>query len=223
MKTFVIIPAGGKGLRSGFVTPKQYHKLRGKELIVYSLETFQKNKSVDEIIISADPIYFGLIVRLKKKYRLTKIKTIVKGGKKRQDSVYNGLQAIAAGKNDLIIIHDAARPLLPKNVLANAINTAKRKGNALVCIKAGDTLIKGNSSVKEYIDRKNVYYVQTPQIFKYSDLQKAMKKAYEDNFYGTDESVLIKRIAKKINIVEGSFLNFKITTKADFEVLRKLV
>ena len=223
MKTFVIIPAGGRGFRSGSATPKQYLKFRGKELIVYSLETFQKNKSVNEIIISAEPAYFSLLVRLKKKYGLTKLKTIVKGGKERQDSVYNGLKAIAARKSDLVVIHDAARPLLPKNVLANAISTAKKKGNALVCIKAGDTLVKGDSSVKEYIDRKNVYYVQTPQIFKYSDIKKAMKKAFDDNFYGTDESVLIKRIGKKINIVEGSFLNFKITTKADFKVLRKLV
>lgn len=223
MRTFVIIPAGGKGLRSGSATPKQYRKFKGKELIVYSLQTFQKNKSVSEIVVSAEPAYFGLLNRLKKKHKLTKLKTIVTGGKKRQDSVYNALNGIEADKNDLVAVHDAARPLLPANILADAIKMAKKKGNALVCIKMGDTLIKGNKSVKEYIDRKNVYYVQTPQIFKYSDLQKAMKKAFEDNFYGTDESVLIKRIGKTINIVEGSSLNFKITTKADFEVLKKLI
>ena len=223
MKTYVIIPAGGKGIRSGSATPKQYCKFKGKELIVYSLQTFQRNKSVDEIVVSAEPAYFGLLNKLKRKYRLTKLKTIVNRGKKRQDSVYNGLKAIQAEKNDLVVIHDAARPLLPANILTNAIKVAKTKGNALVCIKAGDTLVKGNNSVKEYIDRKNVHYVQTPQIFKYSDLQKAMKKAFEDNFYGTDESALIKRIGKTINIVEGSFLNFKITTKSDFEVLKKLI
>ena len=223
MRTYVIIPAGGKGIRSGSATPKQYRKFKGKELIVYSLETFQKNKLVNEIIISAEPAYFSLLIRLKRKYKLTKLKTIVKGGKKRQDSVYNGLKAISAKKNDLVAIHDAARPLLPANILTDAINTAKKRGNALVCIKAGDTLVKGTHSVKKYIDRKNVHYVQTPQIFKYSDLKKAMEKAFAENFYGTDESMLIKRIGKSINIVEGSFLNFKITTKSDFDVLKRLI
>ena len=223
MKTYVIIPAGGKGIRSGSATPKQYQKFKGKELIVYSLETFQKNKLVNEIIISADPAYFSLLIRLKRKYKLTKLKTIVKGGKKRQDSVYTGLKALNAEKNDLIAIHDAARPLLPPNILTDAINTAKKRGNALVCIKAGDTLVKGTHSVEKYIDRKNVHYVQTPQIFKYSDLKKAMEKAFAENFYGTDESMLIKRIGKSINIVEGSFLNFKITTKSDFDVLKRLI
>ena len=223
MKTYVIIPAGGKGIRSGSATPKQYCKFKGKELIVYSLETFQKNKLVNEIIISAEPAYFSLLIRLKRKYKLTKLKTIVKGGKKRQDSVYTGLKAISAQKNDLVAIHDAARPLLPANILTDAINTAKKRGNALVCIKAGDTLVKGTHSVKKYIDRKNVHYVQTPQIFKYSDLKKAMEKAFAENFYGTDESMLIKRIGKSINIVEGSFLNFKITTKSDFDVLKRLI
>lgn len=222
MKTYVIIPAGGKGLRSGSATPKQYIKFNGKELIVYTLETFQKNKSVHEVIISAEPVYFSLLAKLKKKYKLTKLKTIVKGGRKRQDSVYNGLKSIECKKNDLIVIHDAARPLLPANVLTRAINAAKTKGNALVCLKAADTLIKGTNTVKEHIDRKNVHYVQTPQIFRYSDLKKAMEKAFADNFYATDESMLIKRIGKPINIVEGSFLNFKITTKADFDILKKL-
>ena len=222
MRTYVIIPAGGKGIRSGSVTPKQYLKFKGKELIVYTLETFQKNKLINEIIVSAEPAYFSLLARLKKKYKLTKLKTIVKGGKKRQDSVYNGLKSIEGKKDDLVVIHDAARPLLPGNILTNAINTAKTKGNALVCIKAGDTLVKGTNSVEEYIDRKNVYYVQTPQIFKYSDIKKAMEKAFAENFYGTDESMLIKRMGKSINIVEGSFLNFKITTKADIDVLKRL-
>ncbi len=225
MKIYAIIPAGGKGVRSGSPTPKQYIKFKGKELIVYSLETFQKNKAIDEIIISAEPAYFSRIAKLKKKYKLTKIKTIVKGGKKRQDSVFNALKSIDGKQNDLIVIHDAARPLLPQKVLTSAINTAKLKGNAIVCIKAGDTLIKGVkiSERNEYIDRNLVQNVQTPQIFKFTDLKRAMKKAHADNFYGTDESMLVNRIGKTINIVEGSVLNFKITTKADFELFKKLI
>ena len=222
MKTFAIIPAGGKGKRGGTETPKQYLKFHGKELIAYTLEVFQKNNLIDEIIISAESEYFSLLNEIKDKYNLTKISQIVEGGEARQDSVHNALKAINADDNDLIAVHDAARPLLPENILTKAINIAKEKGNALVCLKARDTLLKGDEFVKEYVDRSEMYYVQTPQIFKYRDLMKAMKNAYEKNFIGTDESMLIKQIGIDINIVEGSMLNFKVTTSTDIEMFAKL-
>ena len=222
MKVFAIIPAGGKGKRGGTETPKQYLRFHGKELIVCTLEVFQKNNFVHEIIIAAEPAYFSLLKEIKEKFRLTKISKIVEGGVERQDSVYNALKAIKADDNDLVAVHDAARPLLPENILTNAIKTAKEKGNALVCVKARDTLLKGDKIVKEYVDRAEMYYVQTPQIFRYEDLMKAMKKAYEKNFIGTDESMLIKELGININIVEGSMLNFKVTTATDIEMLNKL-
>lgn len=222
MKTFVIIPAGGKGKRGGTSTPKQYIRFHGKELIVYTLEVFQKCNLVDEIIIAAEPPYFSLLNKIAKDYNLTKISQIIEGGEERQDSVHNALKSIKAADNDLISVHDAARPLLPESILTKAINTAKEKGNALVCMKARDTLLKGNQTVKEYVDRSDIYYVQTPQIFRYKDLKKAMKKAYENNFIGTDESMLIKELGIDINIVEGSMLNFKVTTMTDIEIFEKL-
>jgi 2-C-methyl-D-erythritol 4-phosphate cytidylyltransferase len=222
LRVVAIIPAGGKGKRSGTDTPKQYLKFHGKELIAYTLDIFQKNNLVDEIIISAEPFYFSLLEGIKKKFNLTKISKIVEGGEERQDSVYNALKSIKASDNDLIAVHDAARPLLPDDILIKAINTAKEKGNALVCLKARDTLLKGDQIVKEYVDRSEMYYVQTPQIFKYGDLMKAMKKAYEKNFIGTDESMLIKQLGININIVEGSMLNFKVTTATDIEMFEKL-
>jgi 2-C-methyl-D-erythritol 4-phosphate cytidylyltransferase len=222
MRLFAIIPAGGKGTRSGLKFPKQYLKINGKEIIAYTLEVFQNNRSVDEIIISADPFYFKLLNKIKKKYSLSKLKLLIKAGKERQNSVYNGLNSLSASKGDLILVHDAARPLLPPGVLSSAIKTAKEKGNALVCIKARDTLVLGKNLVEKYIDRKEVCYVQTPQIFEYSILKKAMDKASNDKFLGTDESMLVRRINQKINIVEGSVFNFKITSKEDIEVFSKL-
>ena len=222
MKVFAIIPAGGKGKRGGTETPKQYLRFHGKELIVCTLEVFQKNNFVNEIIIAAEPAYFSLLKEIKEKFRLTKISKIVEGGVERQDSVYNALKAIKADDNDFVAVHDAARPLLPENILTNAIKTAKEKGNALVCVKARDTLLKGDKIVKEYVDRAEMYYVQTPQIFRYEDLMKAMKKAYEKNFIGTDESMLIKELGININIVEGSMLNFKVTTVTDIEMFEKI-
>jgi 2-C-methyl-D-erythritol 4-phosphate cytidylyltransferase len=92
----------------------------------------------------------------------------------------------------------------------------------LVCIKAKDTLINGKSTVSEYLNRDEVYYVQTPQIFKYKDLYKALIKAEKEYFIGTDESMLVKKLGNKVNIVEGSVFNFKITTKEDVELFKKL-
>ncbi len=223
MKIIAIIPAGGKGIRSGLTTPKQYLKFNGKELIVYTLEVFQKNKLIDELIVAVSPFYFSLLQNLKKKYKLSKLTNIVEGGKERQNSVFNALNSLNANKNDLIVVHDAARPLLPQNVLTEAINTAKIKGNALVCLKVKDTLINGNKTVRNYLDRKEIYNVQTPQIFRYFDLMNAMNLAFKSKFYGTDESILVKRLGKKIHIVEGSPLNFKITTKEDLQILPKLL
>ncbi len=223
MSTYAIIPAGGKGTRSGSSAPKQYLKIKGKELIAYTLSVFQDNSLIDEIVVATESAYFELLEKLKEDYNFTKLTKIVGAGKERQDSVYNALKAVDAKENDLIAVHDAARPLLPQNVLLNAIDSAKQKGNVLVCIKAKDTLINGNEVVESYLDRDEVYYVQTPQIFPYSILMKAMKNAYENNFIGTDESMLVRQIGEKVNIVEGSVYNFKITTADDIEMFERLV
>ncbi|MGQ9798333.1 MAG: 2-C-methyl-D-erythritol 4-phosphate cytidylyltransferase [Ignavibacterium sp.] len=228
MKIIAIIPAGGKGLRAGnadkksIVTPKQYLRFNNKELIAFTLEIFQKNRLINEIIISAEPTYFDFLVKIINNYKFRKVKLIVEGGQTRQHSVYNALLSADASENDLIVVHDAARALLPDEVLSNAIKTAKEKGNALVCIKAKDTLIKAKKYVDEYLNRDEVYYVQTPQIFKYKDLLKAMNKAFKENFIGTDESMLVQKIGKRINLVEGSVFNFKITTQEDIELFRRL-
>jgi 2-C-methyl-D-erythritol 4-phosphate cytidylyltransferase len=223
MRIVAVIPAGGKGTRSGFNIPKQYLKIKGKELITYTLEVFQKNRSVDEIIISADPFYFKLLNKIKKKYSFSKLSGIVKAGKERQDSVYNGLNSLSASSGDLILVHDAVRPLLPAKILSDAIKTAIEKGNTVVCLKAKDTLIRGNDLVEKYLDRDEVCYVQTPQIFEYSLLKKAMDKAFKDKFRGTDESMLVRRLNEKINIVEGSVFNFKVTSQEDIKLLSKLI
>ncbi len=222
MKIIAIIPAGGKGFRSGFPTPKQYLKHNNKEVLSYCLDTFQRNKSVNEIIIAAEPEYFNLILKIILKHKFNKVKLIVEGGATRQQSVYNALLSADAKKEDLIIVHDAARALLPDDVLQNAINTAKVKSNAVVCIKAKDTLVKGNKSISEYINRDEVYYVQTPQIFKYQTLIRAFDKAEKQNLIATDESSLVRNLGKKVFISEGSVFNFKITTKEDFELFKKL-
>lgn len=220
MKTFAVIPAGGKGSRSGLAKPKQYLKFNNKELIAYTLEVFQRNNLISDIVIAADPAYFSLLKRIKQKYNFNKISGIVESGRERQHSVFNAVKSLYASKNDLVVVHDAARPLLEDNILTKAIRLAKTKGNALVCIKAKDTLIRGDEYVKNYLNRDDVYYVQTPQIFSYADLMESMQYAKKKKFIGTDESILVKKYGKKVHILEGSSLNFKITSKSDIELFK---
>lgn len=222
MKCIAIIPAAGKGKRSGTATPKQFVKFNKKELIVYTLEVFERNKNVNEIIIATDKNHFKTVDRIKKKYGFKKLRSVVEGGKERQDSVYNALISLDADKNDLVAVHDAARPLLSSGILTDAIETAAKKGNAVVALKARDTLLKKSTQKTEFIKRDEVYYIQTPQIFRYKDLVSAMEKAYKDKFIGTDESSLFVRLKKKINLVDGSMLNFKVTTKDDMEIFKRL-
>ena len=218
MKIYAIIPAGGEGKRTGYSLPKQYCKFNGKELIVYSLEIFEKCDLIDDIVVSLKSEYFNLLKELIKKYKLNKISELVEGGKERQDSVNNALSQIPAVNDDLIVIHDAARPLLPLKVLNDSIISAKKYDNIVVAIKARDTLLEGDDCVSSYLDRKQIYYAQTPQIFRFKVLKDAMAKASNDKFYGTDESRLVHRASYNIKIVEGSMLNFKVTTDSDMEL-----
>jgi len=222
-RILAIIPAAGIGKRFGGATPKQFLKVNGKEILAYTLEVFQKAKKVDEIIVAASREEFPRIQRLQKKYKLTKLTIIVEGGKERQDSVYNALIMADLNKNDLVIVHDAARPLLSEKVLADAISCAEKNGNALVCLQAKDTLLKKTKREHTYLNRSQVYYVQTPQIFRYDQLLSAFEKAKKEKFVGTDESMLVQRTKKKIYLSEGSPLNFKITTKDDLEMLKRIL
>jgi len=223
VKTFAIIPAAGKGKRFGESLPKQFHQINRKEILVYTLEIFQRCSLIDEIIIPSMREYFGLIFSLAEKYKITKLKAVVEGGKERQDSVYNALISIDAKRNDLIVVHDAARPMLNEKLLNTALKAAKKSDNIMVALKGRDTLVRKEKNVLNYVDRENIYYVQTPQIFRYFILKDSLEKAYKENFYGTDESMLVSRAGYKIEIVEGTASNIKITTPEDVEFFKKSV
>ncbi len=223
MKTFAIIPAAGKGKRFGESLPKQFHQIKGKEILVYTLEVFQNCSLVDEIVIPTRQEYFRLVFQLAEKYKITKLKAVIEGGKERQDSVYNAVTSIEAEKNDLVIIHDAARPLLTEKLLSDAVKAAKKSDNILVAFKGKDTLLRKEKNVLNYIDRENIYYVQTPQIFRYGIIKDSLEKAYKENFYGTDESMLVIKAGYKVEIVEGLASNIKITTPEDVEFFEKFV
>ncbi len=223
MKNVAIIPSGGIGSRFSSPIPKQYVKVLGKEIIIDTLEVFQKSELINEIIIPAEKPYFPLLEELVDKYNLSKVIKIVEGGKERQDSVFNGLKSKYFNNDDYIIVHDAARPLLSQSVLENALKEAHKHDSVVVAVKARDTLISGNDSVEQYVDRSKIYYAQTPQIFKYDILKKSFDIAEKNKLKGTDESMIVKNAGFNVKIIEGEFINFKITSKSDLMILEKLV
>lgn len=223
MKTYVIIPSGGLGKRTNSPLPKQYLQFAGKELIAYTLQVFQSSKHVDEIVVAAQSSFFPLLESIKQNFSLTKFTCLVEGGEERQHSVYNALKSLKAEDDDIVVIHDAVRPLLTKEILYDSIQTAKQFGAAVVAQKAKDTLIRGSEKVLDYVDRSEFFYAQTPQVFRYKIIMDAMKKAKAENFIGTDESMLVHRAGYEVKIVIGSSLNFKITTDEDIHILSMIL
>ncbi len=220
----VIITAAGIGERfsSKQKLPKQFIRLNNKPVILYSLLTFQSCKLVDDIYVSSSIKYFDLVRQIAFKNKITKLCSIVVGGKTRFDSVKNVFQEIHASKNDLILIHDAARPNINRSFVEGLIKAANKFGEVIPALSVKDTIKKEkNNYVAETIDRNNLRLVQTPQVFRYYVLRKSYAITRSKNF--TDESSLVEKAGFKVRIVEGLQNNVKLTNKNDFELLKSVM
>jgi len=217
LKVKVIIPASGSGERFGSKIPKQFLKIEGKEIIAHTLEKFNSIKLTDEIIISTKLEYFVKISAILKKYNLRKVKKIVEGGMRRQDSVYNALINLECEKDDLILIHDAVRPFISKKKITELIKAAEKEDSVIPGMPVPETVkrVDAENIVTETIDRKNVWTIQTPQVFRYDILRKSFEKAYYENFTGTDESAIVENAGYKVKVIEGEKANVKITYRED--------
>jgi 2-C-methyl-D-erythritol 4-phosphate cytidylyltransferase/2-C-methyl-D-erythritol 2,4-cyclodiphosphate synthase len=180
---------------------------------------------IDNIILALPPDdLVSVRQELIDKYSLTKVTTIVAGGKKRQDSVNNGLAAIN-GKCDVVVIHDAVRPFVTQELIIQVVAAAKTTGAASAGVKAKDTIkeTKKDNMVAATIPRQNLWLTQTPQAFKFELLKKAYKMAYDEKFYGTDDASLVERIGKKVKMIKGYYENIKITTREDILIADALM
>ncbi len=223
-KVIAIIPAGGTGRRLKASVPKQFIRVNGKEIIAYTLQKFQKSSIINEIIVAVHKDYISQLKEIRDKYSFDKLKNIIPGGSERQYSVYYALNSIDnASAEDIVIVHDAVRPLVTDNILISSVEAAKIFGCFVTAINAKDTLIEGEDFVNSYVDRSKYYYAQTPQGARYRIFKEAFEKAVNDNFLGTDESMLFFRNGNKVKIVEGSSLNFKITTEDDLKLFELLL
>jgi len=224
-KVGVIIPAAGKGKRMGNTKSKQFLEVAGKPIIVRTLEHFQNSPEVDIILVASNRNDLELLTELVKQYNLTKVGSVIEGGAERQDSVWNGLQAMAKEKVELVMIHDAVRPFISQQMIKKILQATLKDSVAILAVRPKDTIKKSSNAdyADETLDRERLWITQTPQAFKFSLIHKAFEKAYCDGFYGTDDASLIERIGMKVRIVEGTYDNIKITTTDDIELAQSIV
>jgi len=208
MKIVAILLAAGRGERFG--DKKQFIKIKGEPLFQFSLNTVNKIDEITNIFLVLPEEDIEMV----KIFSFKNVKKI-KGGKERQESVYNALKEI--DNADIVIIHDTARPFATEDMFLEGIKNVKKGfDGSITAIPARDTIKKvENHKILETLNRDELYIIQTPQTFKFEMLKKAHEKAIKDNFTGTDDSSLVERIGGNITVNKGSVLNFKITTKED--------
>lgn len=215
----VVIVAAGSGSRMNMGINKQFIKLKDKEIIVYTLEKFYKHKSIDEIVVvvkeEEEEFFRKEIID---KYNFKNIK-LAYGGKERQNSVYNGLKLLDK-KCDIVLVHDGARPFISEKLIDNCIEEAKNHNAVVVGVPVKDTIkvINEDNDIVDTPERSKLWAVQTPQTFNYDVLVKSYEDAFENNFYGTDDAMLVERIGYKVKMIEGSYNNIKITTQEDLNI-----
>jgi 2-C-methyl-D-erythritol 4-phosphate cytidylyltransferase len=215
----VIIPAGGTGKRMGSRLPKQFLRLGGESVMLRSLRVFERIAAVRQIIIAVPHEHIQRTQRLVQNGKCRKVTAIVEGGQERQDSVRVALDWVV-GSPDLVLIHDAVRPLVSLEVVKGVIEAAHRWGAAVVGVKVKDT-IKTEGKRGFYgrtLPRHLLWAVQTPQGFKTHLIIKAHRQAHRAGFCGTDDASLVERMRIPVRIVEGSARNLKITTKDDLRI-----
>ncbi|MBW2609330.1 MAG: 2-C-methyl-D-erythritol 4-phosphate cytidylyltransferase [Deltaproteobacteria bacterium] len=226
MKTVAIIPAAGAGVRMGADRAKQFMGLNGRPLLSLTLERFQACAAVDSIILVVPPDDIDYCRReIVDRYRLNKVEKIVAGGERRQDSVRFGIEA-AEGECGLVVIHDGARPLIEPYLIEKAVAAARKERAVITAMPAKETVkeIDREGYVIKTYDRKQVWLVQTPQVFRYEDILSAHQQALSEGWEEmTDDALLVEKMGIPVKVIPGSENNIKVTTPHDRELVRFLL
>ena len=225
-----LIFAGGIGKRMNTTgIPKQFLKLYGKEIIVYTLEIFENNQNIDGIVISCLKEKIEDLRKIIEKNNLKKVVSIVPGGNTGQESIYNGLKEIEKrySKNDIVLIHDGVRPLINNDTINDNINLVKEKGNAITTTPAIETIIKLEDKkdvIKDIFNRSECYMARAPQSFFLGDILEKHRKAIKDKKNDfIDSASLMSYYGESLNILNGPVENIKITTPSDFYIFKAIL
>ena len=222
-----LIVAGGTGNRMGLDIPKQFVLVNNKPILIYTIEAFLKHPQIDDIYLVIHQDYLDEVNGWIKTYNLNKVKAVIKGGETRQISVFNGLKEMKRNgvkDDDIILIHDAARPLVNSTIISNNISTCQKYGAAVTSLGATDTILLSTKEDKlnDILNRDEIYLEQTPATFKFDIIYQAHQNVKDNQ--STDDCGLVMNLGKDIHLVKGDRYNFKITTIEDlklFELLKK--
>lgn len=225
-KTVAVIPAAGSGIRMGSDTAKQFLDLDGLPLLAVTLKPFQLCRRVDAIILVVPSREVeNCRERIVEPFGLDKVLKVVPGGERRQDSVRMGVEA-TNGDYGLVLIHDGVRPMIDEGLIEKVIGAAMTHRAVITGLPAKETVKEidhTNQVIKTY-DRKIVWLVQTPQVFRYEDILLAHRTALNEGWEeATDDAFLVERLGIPVNVIEGSENNIKITTPHDLETARFLL
>jgi len=214
MYVTAIVLAAGKGLRSKSKLPKPLIKINSKPIIICCLEILSRHPYIKDIILVVNSGNSKEIIKRLKRYRIKKIKRVVLGGKRRQDSVGNGLSAIDT-RTDLVLIHDSVRPFIDKETISRVIKEAKKSGAAIVGVPVKATIKEVTSRyiIKRTLPREKLWEAQTPQVFRKDLILRAYGKFKDTDV--TDDASLAEKLGIKVAVIPGSYNNIKITTPED--------
>lgn len=216
MKAAVLIAASGRGLRMGGDIKKQYLTLAGRPVLARSLQVFISHPAVQQIVVIVPKNEIDLARETIKPFcALDKI-CFVEGGRRRQDSIYQGLLAIS-GDAAMVCIHDGVRPLVSSELFESVLEAACRYGAAIPVVPVTDTLkeVSFSGMVGRTIPRETIRRAQTPQIFRHELISEAYRKAHILGVEATDDAYLLELVGEAVNTVPGSPSNIKITSPQD--------
>ncbi len=232
MRVFVILTAGGIGTRmavsganSGGVptAAKQFRSLGGVPVLVHSLRAFLGIPLVASVTIAVRRQEMERVQAEVEEFGLGAKVHVVEGGDDRQHSVANALAALVCEGDDIVLVHDAVRPLIDAATIERTIDAIMKHGAAIVGLPAVDTIKQvertaDGAIITSTIPRERIVQAQTPQGARYDLLKRAFSEAEADEFAGTDEASLLERAGFEVAVVAGSARNFKITQPGDLEL-----
>ncbi len=220
-----IIAAAGMSNRMGSKINKQFIAIGGKPIIAHTIEKFEESRYIDEIIIVAKEEEIEYCRKeIIKKYKFNKVSNVIRGGKERQDSVYNGILALNE-KSKIVLTHDGARPFVKIQNIEDGIKGALDYGACVIGVPVKDTIkiVEEGNTINNTPKRSMLWAAQTPQCFLKDILIKGYEKAIELGYLGTDDSSLVEKIGYSVKMIMGSYENIKITTPEDIALAESLL
>lgn len=225
MQVHVILPAAGLGTRMAVpgTSAKQFLSLGGTPVLIHSIRAFATIARVGTIVLAIRPAEQEHVVEQLREFGLGNRVDLVIGGDHRQQSVRNALSALHAAPDDIVLVHDAVRPLIDAATIERTIDAIAKHGAAIVGLPAVDTIKQVERTahgaiITSTIPRERIVQAQTPQGARFVVLRRAFDEAEADSFQGTDEASLLERAGITVAVVPGSHANFKITQPGDLEL-----